>query len=150
MVEYCTGEQSLLGQATSSSRGCKIVRITEKINARSSEGHALALREATRKSLSSPPVLLWASLPCTGGSPWFNINVRKPGGWKRLKDHRALFKKLWAKFVIVCEECLASGGDTCIEWPTGCAYWKFKFVQDFLSKHSFFITKIHGLSLIHI
>ena len=32
--------------------------------------------------------LLWASILCTGGSPWQNINVKEPGGLVKIKKHK--------------------------------------------------------------
>ena len=44
-------------------------------------------------------VLIWSALPCTGGSPWQNINKFRPGGKERIEEHWKCFKALWNMFV---------------------------------------------------
>ena len=65
LIECCCGEDTLLGKRTESSRGCKVYRITEKVDMTKPEvvrGCDLLLRDGT--------CALWLSCPCTGGSAW--------------------------------------------------------------------------------
>ena len=52
----------------------------------------------------TPKSLLWSSMPCTGGSPWQRINVKKPGGFARLRKHVKLFSRLWHNFEIIARQ----------------------------------------------
>ena len=48
-------------------------------------------------------VLIWSAIPCTGGSPWQNINKCIPGGKERIQEHLKLFRALWNIFVSVVD-----------------------------------------------
>ena len=75
---------------------------------------------------------LWASIPCTGGSPWQNTNSKKLGGPERIKEHKRLFNKVRASFKIVATECHKHWGRIAIEWPKGCEYGRTKHVEQYI------------------
>eukprot|EP00972_Heterocapsa_arctica_P085309 12572853-Heterocapsa_arctica.AAC.1 len=56
-------------------------------------------------------------MPCTGGSPWQNLNRTREGGEERLMEHRQLFQGIWIAFIRVAQVCNAQGGNIAIEWP---------------------------------
>ena len=58
--------------------------------------------------------------------------------------HLKLFRALWRNAVIIMDAVLASGGIVAIEWPTSCAYWRFKQVKDYLKKNHLHKVKVHG------
>ena len=93
------------------SKGCSVAQITIDEDATSEEGHAIA-KNAVRQG----DTLLWASIPCTGGSPWQHINVHKHCTGK-LKEQLDLFFKVWSNFEELARECVAHGGVVAIEWP---------------------------------
>ena len=103
------------------------------------EGVSKALAVAQRKN-----VLLWASIPCTGGSPWQRITKRLASARIKIAAHIELFKKLWASFVTVAEVVLSHGGVVAIEWPQQCAYWEREEVKTFLAKHNLVRAIFHG------
>jgi len=109
LVEFCCGPDSLLGRPTRASAGCRVIRVTEREDVTTPAGRTFvlnSLREAARHlrgvSTHAPgglrtdgisgasaragtvPLLLFAAIPCTGGSAWQHINVRRPGGKARL------------------------------------------------------------------
>ena len=102
-------------------------------------GVSKALAVAQRRN-----VLLWASIPCTGGSPWQRITKRLASARLKIAAHIELFKKLWVSFVTVAEMVLSHGGVVAIEWPQQCAYWEREEVKTFLVKHNLVRSIFHG------
>ena len=127
LIEFCCGPDSKLGQDRAAASGCNVVRVTEKEDATTEacKNMLLGLIRNLRR-VGDHPIFLFASIPCTGGSAWQNLNRKKPGGEARLAYHRRIFKKIWAMFECVAMEVMSTGiGWVAIEWPRGCAYWKF-------------------------
>ena len=94
--------------------------------------------EGYKKALDSvqhvgSKTLLWAAIPCTGGSPWQYINLWGcgPATKSKILNHRRMFFKIWKSFELVAEECSKSGGEVAIEWPTSCLYWHYRQVKRF-------------------
>ena len=87
IVEFCCGESSKLGENRQASQGCYIIRVTEKDDAtkRSTikrlckDLRPLLCKEGGYRNNSrnqkarSRKLLIWASLPCTGGCFWQRI-----------------------------------------------------------------------------
>ena len=71
LIEFCCGPDSLLGQSTAASKGCEVVRLTEKEDVTTEVGLKVALRAANKKN-----VLLWSSIPCTGGCSYCTCDTR--------------------------------------------------------------------------
>ena len=87
-------------------------------------------------------VLLFASIPCTGGTAWSHINARRgPQTRANIFRHRALAAKLWNNFEKAAEVCIRNGGYVAIEWPRSCLYWHWRRVKRFITKHK--LTKCH-------
>ena len=75
---------------------CDVVRLTLQDNLTTDSGLAKAI-----EAVSAPDynVLLFAALPCTGGSPWQNMNWRLgPKTQAKINAHRAVFRLLWRSF----------------------------------------------------
>ena len=95
--------------------------------------------------LRGPSDTLWFSAPCTGGSTWQFINLRRgPETVAKIRLHWKLFKRLWAAFEIVAEHALKVGARVLVEWPRKCAYWKNDRVVRFLQKHGFKFADFYG------
>jgi hypothetical protein len=85
IVEFCCRADSVLGAETAGNKCCHKVRLTEREDMTSSFGIEFAL-----SSVREPNTLLWASIPCTGGSPWMHLNRMKIKGMrKKLAKHLA-------------------------------------------------------------
>ena len=136
IVEFCCGENSKVGQSKYQRDGCTVTRFTLEDDVTTNQGSYKAI-EAVR----SENGLLWASISCTGGSPWQNINAKKPGGPDKIKEHKRLFNEIWTSFKIVANECRKHGGRIAIEWPKGCEYWLTKHVKQYI--HDLKLNKIH-------
>ena len=133
LIEYCCSPSSKLGQITTSSRGCEVVRLTEEHDMTTDEGLNYALQAVRR----APPgaLMLWASLPCTGGSTFQYINQiknlkrRNVDGLSKWVDHWTLFKQLWRNFTVLASAVHEAGGIVAVEWPRMCMYWELTEVQ---------------------
>ena len=113
IVEFCCGPDSLIGRATPYSKGCRIIRLTQEEDVTSEKGLAIAL-----DAVDNPDVLLWGSLPCTGGSAWQRINKYRPGGRTRLRQHYSTFRKMWKSFEQVARITHDKGGALLLSGPS--------------------------------
>ena len=142
IVEFCCGPNSRIGHKKYQKDGCHVTRITEDDDVTTNKGLYKAIQAVRQENC-----LLWVSIPCTGGSLWQNINVKKPGGAQRVKEHKRLFKKIWTAFTIVGRECQSHGGKIAIEWPQGCEYWRMKTVGKFLYDLQLRKVRVDGCAL---
>ncbi len=90
-------------------------------------------------ALRGPQDALWFSPPCTGASPWQRINLAKGGSdmANRIKQHRKLFTRLWASFVIVAIHAMEMGAQTHMDLPRDRGYWRWPRVRSFFTKYEF-------------
>ena len=143
LVEFCCSENSVLGHKRYVLAGCQCVRLTIHNDLTTQRGLSDALA-AVRDAGPGEYVHLWASLPCTGGSPWQYINQKHPGAQEKIRGHLQLFIKLIRNFKIVAREVLARHGDISFEWPTGCALWKTPEIQDMIEEFALNTVNFHG------
>ncbi len=129
-IELCCSADSRLGATRPESADCARYRFTEREDLTSASGLRAALLAVNEsQARSKGHLLVWVSIPCTGGCPWNRVTARFPSAQLKKSAHIALFHKLWAACARVMEYAVASGG------PRHCDYWKLPFVQKFLSKH---------------
>ena len=90
-------------------------------------------------------IMLWISIPCTGGSPWNRLNRLKSNQTRdKIKAHPELFAELFDASKIVAQKVSEAGGVMALEWPKGCDYWKFQVAQEFLLRHSLSSMEFDG------
>ena len=80
---------------------------------------------------------LWASIPCTSGSPRQRVN-RSKGGARFARVHAQQVresKRLFAEFERSAGIVLSRGGTVTFEWPKGCESWNRHDVQSFFDSH---------------
>ena len=75
VVELCCSDHSLLGKE-SAMRSMNHTRVTERKDFTSEIGFRYVLNRIERFRSPGSCVLLWVSMPCTGGSPWQIVNRR--------------------------------------------------------------------------
>ena len=92
-MEFCCTANSRLGDLKYQHDGCVVTRLTKQDDVTTPKGFNLA-----KRAVKSENCLLWASMPCTGGSPFQNLNRHKPGGDARLAKHRAEFARIFKSF----------------------------------------------------
>ena len=68
--------------------------------------------EAVEGAAADEYIHLWGALPCTGGSPWQNLNKRYPSARAKIQMHLATFQKLIKNFKKVARAVIARGGAT--------------------------------------
>ena len=138
LFEFCCGENSKLGIHAGD---CIVVRLTAAHDMTSETGLAYALAKVDEAIQADGDILLWSSMPCTGGSPWQNINKRHESARAKIKEHINLFNKLWVSFVKMATyvKSASSHAHIAMEWPKGCSYWRLRkvecFVKEFLPLH---------------
>ena len=131
IVEFCTGFASRIGRLAPD--GCEVIRLTVEDDLTTQAGLDKALAAV---SVQGIPTLLFAALPCTGGSPYVNLNWRLgPSTRAKIRRHWVVFRILWRNFVTTAERCIANGGHIAIEWPRRCAYWHKPEVQRFMRRY---------------
>ena len=83
------------------------------------------------------PPHLWASIPCTSGSPWQYINCKKGGPKfvRKLALQIRESKRLFQSFTKRAERVLSHGGTVTFEWPRPCTGWKRPDVVAFFDSH---------------
>ena len=100
---------------------------------------------------SLPRPDMWASLPCTSGSPWQRINRHKGDNTFARKLARKIqeSKHLFASFVLMANIILGVAGDVTFEWPRGCDSWEREDVKRFFDHHQdkFYTVDFDGCAL---
>ena len=128
IVEFCTSENSKIGGKRYIRNGCSVLWCSIKDDVTINAGLKRALG-----GVSKLGCLLWASMPCIGGSPWQHINRHKPGGLEKLDTHIKDWYKvdslqdtyIWTAFKAVARECTKHNCHIAVEWPSGCDYWRY-------------------------
>ena len=65
-------------------------------------------------------LLLWVSIPCTGGSPWNRQNKTKSKETRdKIKAHVTLFSEIFEATKVVAQKVSDVGGVSALEWPKG-------------------------------
>ena len=136
IIEYCCGPNSKIGQQHLWSKDCLVIRVTEQTDA-TKVTVIDSLIQLVRSTPKHIPILLFSAMPCTGGSPWQNINFRKPSGPRLMLKHKLLFNKLWTGFQRLTDEVYKKLGHICMEWPKGCKYWSVTKVIALLHRYNF-------------
>ena len=142
IVEYCCSLDSRIGMRNRHSAGCRVIRITEDLDANSYAGFTLAAKGCTMRR-----ALLYSAIPCTGGSSWQFINKMYPSARNKIRKHRIIFNRLWQTFEKLCSVAHACGTYIAIEWPSGCTYWKNKEVKALIERYNLQPVKFHGCAL---
>ena len=92
-----------------------------------------------------PRVLLWISIPCTGGCTWQAINrTRNAKARQRIDMHLDLYRALWKNVEVALEAAQAVSARIAIGWPTRCTYWKRQEVRRALRRHHLLKQDFHG------
>ena len=149
MVEFCCSPDSKLGQAREASKHCHVVRVTEADDATKSKTiQALVSKIHTlcdEGGGTSKPLLLFASLPCTGGCPWQRMNVEKNP--ELVTSHQELFIKLFKSFQSLCRMVKSRNPCIAFELPKHCEYWSWDIVKKFATKYNLVPTLCDGCML---
>ena len=140
IVEFCCGESSRLGENRKASKGCLTIRVTEKDDAtkqstikRLCKDLCPLLCDKEGYQARSQPLLIWASLRCTGGCPWQHINILT--NREKVEDHHKQFLKLLESLSSFIRIMKLFKPELAMELPKTCDYWKWTVVQAFIKRH---------------
>ena len=128
VLKVCTDPDSTLGQIVSEAHDT-ICRYTASMDFR--------LRETLDKALADikrfPGAHVMASIPCTAGSSWQKINVRRGGARQRqrIMDLKSDMRLLLSHLRLVAQAARDSGGTISFEWPRHCSLWQEIEVRQF-------------------
>ena len=124
-----------------------MLRITKDDDLNSTDTRKSILSKAKSYAAASKPILVWASLPCTGGSTWSHLNLTLEGNREKVLVARKLFTKLWASFVDLSSGLDRIGVQYAIEWPKNCVYWSWDHIRAWLDSHSLYEVCFDGCRL---
>ena len=78
---------------------------------------------------------MWISIPCTGGSSWQAVNLKRGASTRKLiAGHWSLFRKLWSTISELAALAIKEGRPVYIEWPRYCRYWSENKVKQFIKR----------------
>ena len=146
LIEFCCSADSKLSTPRDASKGCKLIRVTE-----SEDGSSLSCRnwlaqevKDFRKANPQGAILLYASLPCVGGSPWGSVNSLTESGAERIEQQQKDFSKLFKSFQKLIQEIDGPQLSIAFELSKNCKYWKWPMVQAFLKRYQLTPYPFHG------
>jgi hypothetical protein len=142
IILVCTDKDSFMCQTNPFGSRCRIIEVTEQDDFRKDEGTGY---NKVVEALQQPNCVVFASLPCTGGSPWQIVNKRHPACRRLLKKHHKLFNELFDSLLSLYAQFATRGQIPIIfEWPRCCRYWKKPKVAGFLRKYKLMSAKFDG------
>ena len=119
---------------------CNIIEITEEDDFTSEAGY-----QKVATALKQPNVVIFSSLPCTGGSPWQIPNSRHPACRRLLKKHHRIFNQLFESLMRLYREFADYGPIPILfEWPRYCRYWRKPKVARFIKRYGLRLAKFDG------
>ena len=134
LVEFCCSPNSKLGETRPAAKGCHVLRVTSEDDATKPQTiRQLVEQIHTLCDEGGVMLLLFASLPCTGGSSWQRMNVYNNP--ERIAEHRALFRKLFRSFCDVIKQVKRHDPQIIFELPRTCDYWKEESVVKFVKQN---------------
>eukprot|EP00435_Cladocopium_sp_Y103_P009439 s1446_g2.t1 len=140
LVEMCCHSESKLSEPRKESEGCHILQFTE----RSDLLDANVRREISRQVNDfEGDVLVWVSIPCTGGTSWAYVNLKHPTASLKVRRHVRTFHKLWDAFVKFMAS-IRRRVFIAIELPRNCRYWKTTKVAKFMNAKRLITYNFHG------
>ena len=146
LIEFCCSNDSKLCTPREASKGCRLIRVTEKEYG-STPGCRKWLAQEVQSLRENNPqgeVLLYASLPCVGGSPWGYINGLTDSGAERIEQQQKDFTKLFKSLQKLIHEIDGPHFSIAFERSKNCKYWKLPMVQSFLKKQDLKLYPFHG------
>ena len=146
LIEFCCSSDSKLCTPRQASKGCRLIRVTEHEDG-TTQGCRKWLAQEVQSFRESNPegeILLYASLPCVGGSPWGYINGLTEKGAERIEQQQKDFTKLFKSLQKVIHEIDGPHFSIAFELSKNCKYWKWPMVQSFLKKQELKLYPFHG------
>ena len=150
LVEFCCGPESKLGDLSRKpTKGCHIIRCTEDRDVTKPANRQEIRRELLDVISVNPSmkILVWISIPCTGGTPWIYINLMNESSRRKVEYHQFVFQKIWSAMSEFVNSIRHLQPFIALEWPSGCVYWKYDRVIRFLNRYNLEAVKFDGCRL---
>ncbi|OLP99129.1 Copia protein [Symbiodinium microadriaticum] len=143
MVEFCTSGEAWLTKLANH-YGIHAIPVVVEVDATLPETMELieaSLQLASRKNMH---VIVWASTPCTGGSPWQQFHRARDEQYydNKMKGLFTVHRKLWKGFLKLVNTSAST--TWVIEWPQRCAYWGWASTKSFLKQNEHGSTLVFG------
>jgi hypothetical protein len=131
VIEICTSPDSTLGQVVTEAND-SICRYTASMDFRLRETLDMALADVKR----FPGAHIMASIPCTAGSAWQRINLRRGGAKQkaRIKALKGDMRILVSHLRLLAVAVRKGGGTISFEWPRACTLWQEPEVKAFITE----------------
>ena len=149
LIEFCCSEDSKLSTPRKASENRHCIRVTEK-----DDGTQISCRQRLasqvqdfRNDFDNGTLILFASLPCVGGSPWGNVNGLTVQGQERIQEQQRLFNKLFKSFAKLVDEVGDDKTLIAFDLSRNCKYWNWPMVRKFLIDHSMSTHHFDGCML---
>ena len=138
LIEFCCAHDSKLSEKRDATKGCKCIRVTEAEDGTTESCRNWLAQEVKDFRASHPKgkILLYASLPCVGGSPWGNINGKTEEGEERIKEQQKDFTRLFKSFRKTVEMLKDENVHVAFELSRNCKYWHWPMIRNFISVNS--------------
>ena len=150
IIEFCCAPDSEVGKVDkvrlrgeSERPGCRVIRISKEDCDLTTSGGA---RKALSIACENPGALLLTSLPCTAGCPFWNLNIHRPGGKARLREHKRQLRLMLEAWRPVAWTVRELGGCIAWEWPRDCALWKAPGIQEIVQEYALEHARFDGCS----
>ena len=149
LIEVCCSDTSKLGQLRDASQGCNMLRVTESHDLRKASTIEHVVKEVRKFRRTCPEgrLLVYASLPCTGGSPWGNVNKETHGGKARIKEQQTLYVELQNAFIRLVERIRDERTFIAYELSARCEYWSWRCVSNMCTWYGLQRFTFHGCQL---
>ena len=135
LVEVCCSPESKLSdKSRRAAEGCRVLQFTLQNNI-NEEHNRIEIASVLNGLPRTCPVLVWTSIPCTGGTTWTYVNMKHRTARLKVLKNKAAFKKIWKSFEDFMK-LLDREVSIAMEWPRGCTYWKLPAVRRFKEQHA--------------
>ena len=144
LIELCCSKDSWICEEAHL-RGWSISRYTKERDLTSPD-----VIDALIKEIETCPkeVLLWASLPCTGGSSLTHVNWNRGEATQlKIAEHWRVASLLWDTFVRAADSVREVNGIICLEWPMACWYWSLEPVDSYCQRQLPWMARVDACSL---
>ena len=149
LIEFCCSTTSRLGESRDSSKGCRVIRVTETEDGCSDTCRQWLGREIAEFRSKNPKgaIMFYVSLPCTGGCPWGYVSQQTPKGAAKIEGHIKQFRSLLRGFKRILNDVYSNDIRVAFELPKACRYWKWPELWSFLTKYKMNKYEFHGCKI---
>ena len=128
IIEFCCDPDSEVGKVKGQ---CKVFRITKH---GCDVSTAAGVDDALATARANPGALLFTSIPCTTGCPYWHANKARPGAKQRHRKQKRELEAILRNWLPVARQVTADGGCVAWEWPRNSPLWQHDKVKAFIKE----------------